>query len=138
MQFETGYTFTQSTAASRTHSFPEALLRVGLFRNWFEVRVAQDFVSTTGSEPSRVTGAGDLDVGTKMVLSHQSGAVPDSAVLVQGTLPTGTAAVSAGLTLPSIDYVYSWAVSPVWSVTGGTQVGRTVDASNRPYVQTAQ
>ena len=42
VQLETGYTFTYDSDGDerpRSHSFPETLLRVGMFAEWFEFRV---------------------------------------------------------------------------------------------------
>ena len=42
---ESGYTFTQKGSSFSSHAYPEALLRIGLFADWFEFRIGQNFLS---------------------------------------------------------------------------------------------
>src|SRR5262249_48343485 len=41
---ESGYTFANKGGTLLSHSFPEALLRVGMFTDWFEFRIGQSFL----------------------------------------------------------------------------------------------
>jgi hypothetical protein len=42
---ESGYTFTGKGSTFSSHAYPEALLRIGMFADWFEFRVGQNFLS---------------------------------------------------------------------------------------------
>ena len=60
---ESGYTFTQKGSSFRSHAYPEALLRVGMFADWFEFRIGQNFVSqdqTVAGIHASENGAQDL------------------------------------------------------------------------------
>jgi len=76
---ETGYTFTKKEASFASHSYPEALLRVGMFTNWFEFRIGQNFINErralTGGTTS-ASGAQDLYLGVKLALTEQKGVLP--------------------------------------------------------------
>jgi len=41
---ESGYTFTQKGSAITSQSYPEALLRIGMFADWFEFRIGPNFL----------------------------------------------------------------------------------------------
>src|SRR5262249_13087834 len=41
---ESGYTFTKKGDSLLSHSAPEAVLRLGMFADWFEFRVGQSFL----------------------------------------------------------------------------------------------
>ena len=42
---EFGYTFTGKDSTFSSHAYPEALLRIGMFADWLEFRVGQNFLS---------------------------------------------------------------------------------------------
>ena len=42
---QSGYTFTGKGSTFSSHEYPEALLRIGMFADWFEFRVGQKFLS---------------------------------------------------------------------------------------------
>jgi hypothetical protein len=110
---EGGYTFTSGGNSFRSHSLPEALLRVGVMAEWFEFRVGQNFLAqrqTTGGAVLDSTGAQDLYLGTKVALSEQHGILPQVAVIPQMTVPTGSSAVTAGRVLPGVNVDASWQV----------------------------
>jgi hypothetical protein len=111
---EAGYTYNTSGGFFPLHSYPETLLRVGLFADWFELRVAQNLVSQTTTDPSggrsSVSGAEDAQLGVKLALTEQKECLPESALILQVSLPTGSKAVTAGRVLPGIHYDCSWEV----------------------------
>jgi hypothetical protein len=60
---ESGYTFTQKGDSFLSHSGPEALLRVGMFADWFEFRIGQNFLhqrQTAAGVTTTASGAQDL------------------------------------------------------------------------------
>jgi hypothetical protein len=110
---ESGYTFTSNGSSFHSHSLPEALLRVGIFAEWFEFRVGQSFLAQrqmVGSTAVDSSGAQDLYLGAKFALSEQKGILPQVALIPQMTVPTGSSAVSAGRTLPGLNVDASWEV----------------------------
>jgi Putative MetA-pathway of phenol degradation len=110
---ESGYTFTSNGSSFRSHSLPEALLRVGIFAEWFEFRVGQSFLAQrqmAGGTAIESSGAQDLYLGMKLALSEQKGIWPQVALIPQMTVPTGSSAVSAGRILPGLNIDASWEV----------------------------
>ncbi len=140
-QLEAGYGFRhdrQGTARRAEHSFPEALLRVGVLADWCELRVAKNF-SALQSNETRVTGAEDLYLGMKLALFEQQGALPEVALMLQATTPTGARELSARRTLPGLSLLYGWDVVPdKWSVAGSTQANLALDDARREYAELAQ
>src|SRR5262249_56492641 len=66
---ESGYTFTKKGSSFSQHSYPEALLRTGVFADWFELRIGQNFVNQRQTEDGMTTsanGAQDLYLGMKL------------------------------------------------------------------------
>jgi hypothetical protein len=110
---ESGYTFSKKGSSFFAHSYPEALLRVGMLADWFEFRIGQNFVSqqqpSTGVSASTV-GAQDLYLGLKLAVTEQQGLLPAIALIPQITLPTGSRSVTAGRVLPGLNVDFSWDV----------------------------
>jgi hypothetical protein len=94
-QIETGYTYygnDDDVERTGTSSLPEALLRVGLFVNWFELRIGTNFLSertrTNGHRESN-GGFDDLYLGAKLGLFEQKGWLPEVALFPQTRIPVG-------------------------------------------------
>jgi hypothetical protein len=110
---EAGYTYNTSGGFFPLHSFPEALLRVGVCADWLEVRVAQNLSSQTVDQsgvPTMITGAQDLQLGVKLALTEQQTYMPESALVLQMTVPSGSKDLSADRVLPGIHYDCSWEI----------------------------
>jgi hypothetical protein len=108
---ESGYTLTQKSGSLTSHSLPEALLRVGMFTNWFEFRIAQNVLDDQQSingVTSNARGPQDLYFGVKVALTEQRGPLPAIALIPQMTVPTGSRAVTAGHALPGLNVDMSW------------------------------
>ncbi|MDY3559260.1 transporter [Gemmata sp. JC673] len=167
VQLESGYTFTTArdpVARVSSHSFPEALLRVGLLADWFEIQVGQSALSTrsagadgvaraigfqdqgalsTGAAGAdggvRAAGFQDLYLATKFALTEGSGWRPETAVTLQMTVPTGRRELSGRHPLPGLLYLYSWELIPDLVSLGGTTAAvAAVDDTGGTYVQLAQ
>src|SRR4051812_42226261 len=116
VQLEAGYTYTRDRFAGTTrvdHSFPEALLRIGLFADWFELRLGQNYHSTRtvfGPPTEHLSGPDDFYVGTKLGLAEQRAYLPELAVILQATLPTGTRGLTTERVLPGANFLYGWEV----------------------------
>jgi hypothetical protein len=110
---ESGYTFTKKGTSLLSHSYPEALLRVGVFTDWFELRAGQNFISeqrTVAGATTSASGAQDLYLGAKLALTEQKGWRPAVAVIPQMTVPTGSKGVSARAVLPGVNVDASWEI----------------------------
>jgi hypothetical protein len=150
---ETGYTrYLQHTEGSRFsgHSYPDALLRVGLFADWFEFRIGQShasFRTTTaggsgqigGPEPSVQSGFQDTYLGVKLALTEQKSFLPESVILLQANVPTGSKDLTAGRVLPGAIYSFGWdVVEEKLDLSGLIEADKVVDAAGNAYVQLAQ
>lgn len=110
---ESGYTFTQKNGISRSHSYPEALLRVGALAEWFELRVGQNLVTeqrAVGGLTQHTGGLQDLYLGTKIALTQQIGLIPSMALIPQMTVPTGSRDETAGRVLVGFNADFGWEV----------------------------
>jgi hypothetical protein len=110
---ESGYTFTQKDGSLISHSYPEALVRIGAFANWLEFRVGQNFINqreTEGGVTTVSSGAQDLYLGFKLALTEQRGWLPAIALIPQMTIPTGSSAVTARRVLPGLNVDFSWEI----------------------------
>ena len=140
-QLEIGYTyFSDEVNGTRTesHSYPEVLIRQGLFRDWFELRVAYNAGSVTDGT-NTINGSEDLYVGAKIGLTPQYGWLPEMAIIPQATLGTGSAGFTDGESLFGVNWVYSWELSESVSLAGSTQFNRSVDVGTaNEYTQWAQ
>jgi hypothetical protein len=110
---ESGYTFTKKGDSFLSHTVPEALLRVGMFADWFEFRIGQDTLhqrQTVDEVTTTASGAKDLYLGVKLALTEQKGWLPATVVIPQMTVPTGSAGVTAGRVLPGVNVDFGWEV----------------------------
>jgi hypothetical protein len=111
---ETGYTFTNKKRALFSHSYPEALLRVGLVANWFEFRTGQNFLNEQqeiAGAPANISGPLDLYLGVKLAVARQQSWLPAVAVIPQMTAPTGSRALTAGRIMPGLNLDFSWEIA---------------------------
>ncbi len=144
-QLEMGYTFTQDEfggVTTRTHTFPEALLRTGILAEWLELRTEWSGAverSDFGNVANTEVGSEDLTVGVKIALTPQEAILPETAIILQMSLPTGAAAFTSHEVLPSVDYLYSWEIHDDWSVSASTELGlATDDVTSDIYSQFSQ
>ena len=99
---ESGYTFGEKGSV-QTHSYPEAVLRAGVFSDWFELRVGQNFITQDGS-------VSDTYVGIKLALTEQFGYFPQVAIIPQMTIATESHSDVDGRVLPGLNVDCSWEV----------------------------
>jgi hypothetical protein len=140
-QLEAGYTYSYNNdAAGRLigHSYPEALLRFGVYDDWLELRMAWNYVNEE-VDGIRSSGADDLYLGMKLGLTPQDGWLPEMALVPQMTVPTGARAFTANEVLGGVNWLYGWDVSDFIATGGSTQFNRTIDAdSGNAYTEWAQ
>jgi hypothetical protein len=146
MQLESGYTYTydsDSGGSFKAHSFPEALLRVGVLADWLEFRIAWNYAEETthvfGGPRTVVTGSEDLYLGFKFGLTGQEGVLPEMALVTQMTVPTGSSDLTAGETLPGIVWLYGWDLNDWLSTGAQSKADRALDdVTGRPFLELSQ
>jgi hypothetical protein len=140
VQLETGYTFTKNEETT-SHSWGEPLFRVGLFANWLEFRTAlfpvtQNIKQAGGRQSD--SGTEDLYLGFKIGLTPQHGWLPETALMPQMTVPTGSATFTESVVLPGVNYLYGWDLTEKTSFGGSTQFNESIDGTGNQYTQWAQ
>lgn len=146
VQLEGGYTYaydSDAVGSTKSHSFPETLLRVGVLADWLELRAAWNYGEESATEfgvgRTRATGSQDLYLGVKLGLTGQEGVLPEMAVMFQMDVPTGSSAFTAGETLPGVVWLYGWDLNDWLSTGGQTQVNRALDdVTGQPYAEFSQ
>lgn len=143
VQLEAGYTYVRDRSTGVTsHSYPEALLRIGVFADWFEFRVGQNFGTARTGSPDGVFSAGgaeDLYLGIKLGLTEQSGVLPEVALVVQSQVPTGHRSLTAGSVLPGANLLYGWdVIEDRLTIAGSSQANRAIDDTTHGYIEFAQ
>ncbi len=144
VQIETGYTYYLDGEAGtrlQTHSYPEALFRIGMFQEWFEFRIAYNYLSQqTDSATGRtfVGGSDDLYLGAKVALAKQSGFLPELTIFPQMKVPSGGSAFTAGQVLPGVNFVYAWHVTDTFELECNTQVNKRLDDDAHIYTEVLQ
>jgi hypothetical protein len=145
-QLESGYTYTDdrdANGSTHSHAFPEATFRIGMFADWFELRIVWNYevVTQTQFGVSRATqsGADDLVLGAKWGLTGQAGILPEMALITRSTVPSGAGAFSANEMLPGAAWCNGWKIND-WLETGTlTSADRAIDdVTGDPYLQLAQ
>jgi hypothetical protein len=140
IQLESGYTYSRNRDQDvrNGHSYPEALFRIGMFADWFEWRIGQNY-SSTKLTISSVDGMEDLYVGVKLALTEQKSFLPESALVLQATVPTGADQLSTNKSLPGFNYLFGWDVVPdKWTAAGSLQANMATNGSGDTYVEVAQ
>lgn len=140
-QLEIGYTYTfddDGTTSTKSHSYPEPLLRYGILKEWLELRVGWNYASEeTGA--ARASGGEDLYLGFKIGLTPQDEFLPEMALIPQMTVPTGADAFTSDEALPGVNWIYSWGINDFLSIAGSTQFNRARDeATSATYTEWAQ
>src|SRR5262249_3055318 len=110
---ESGYTFAKKDSSFLSHSYPETLLRFGMFADWFEFRIGQNFLheeARIGGMTNVRTGAQDLYLGMKLALTQQRDLLPAIALIPQMMVPTGGSDFSANRVQPGLNVDISWEI----------------------------
>jgi hypothetical protein len=143
-QVEMGFTYFHDSVgpfSTNAYSYPETLLRIGVFADWLELRMAWNYAQeslTVG--PFRLTASGseDLYLGLKLGLTPQQGILPEMALVPQMTVPLGSV-FSADEVLPGLNWLYGWEITEHLSTGGSTQINLAIDGfANKEYVEFAQ
>ncbi len=145
-QLEMGYDYTydhDSVASHISHEYPQSLLRIGMFENWFEARVSWSQLQNTdrifGGPRTTVVGSEDMNVGFKIALTPQQGWLPKTGLVVDAFLPSGSSAFTSGKVLPEIEYIYEWQITKNLQVDGITELARDADdVTNESFLNTSE
>jgi hypothetical protein len=120
VQLETGYTFFLDRDAGNVitrHSWPEPLLRWGVFADWLELRLATNYLVETDSSANgtrlRRSGGDDMLIAAKVAIAKQRGFLPDFTIFPQLKVPTGGNDFSSNTVLPGVNLATSWAITPL-------------------------
>lgn len=128
VRFEGGYSYYYkdgSTEIEQSHATPEMLLRLGLSEDIeFRLRWNYAWVFKTGKEEDEAVdnldGAQDLLWGFKLNLTDQECWLPESAVRIVSTVPTGGNDFTTDDVEFGADVVYSWELNNGWTLAGST------------------
>lgn len=141
IQLELGYTYIyDNDGVDRTivHSYPEPLVRIGMFAEWLEFRIAKNSNDESLNLQDNA-GAQDLYTGFKIALTPQEGCLPEMAIIPQALIPTGDDYFSNDEFLPGLNWIYSWEINDFISTAGSTQFNRAIDpGSDEAYTEWAQ
>jgi hypothetical protein len=147
VQLETGYTYMyddENGVRVVRHSFPESLLRVGVFADWFELRADWDYDlqrTKTAGAVVRDAGSADLNLGCKLYLTPQDCFLPETGLILGSSVPSGEQPFTAHEVLPNVDYCYDWDLTGTdsWTLMGNTALGETANQlRNDTYARVAQ
>jgi len=134
VQLEMGYTYSydeEGGAQTIGHSIGEPLLRVGIFADWLELRLATNYAQEStrpaGGARTVENGFEDLAIGTKIGLTPQECWLPEMALLLELSVPTGDAAFSADEVLPGGVWAYGWEITERISAGGNTGLFKRLD-----------
>lgn len=145
IQVESGFTYSLDNFAgqrSKQYSFPETLYRIGLFQEWFELRVGYNYLVETNRDQfgiqSRISGSDDLYLGAKLALTEQEGWLPEMAIFPQMRVPTGHKNFTSGEVLPGFNLAYSWKVNEMIELECNSQLNRRKDDLSHLYLEAIQ
>jgi len=143
-QLEMGFTYFQDDLGSdhlQAYTYPEMLLRMGVYADWLELRLAWTYgneLIATGGIRNRTAGVEDLYLGLKLGLTPQQGILPEMSLMPQMTVPLGSD-FSVNRVLPGVNWLYGWDINETFSTAGSTQLNLSVDGGiNAEYVEFAQ
>jgi hypothetical protein len=124
-QIEAGYTYfykDDGEEIEHSHTTPEMLFRLGLTDD-IEFRVRWTYAWSFVDEGENVDSAEDLRWSFKLRTTDQEGCVPESALEVRFTAPTGGNAFSTERVEFGLDYIYGWEIVEGWELYGSTGFG---------------
>ena len=119
LQIEGGYTYTQAADGIKghdTHDLPEFLMRYGLAER-LELRVIWEgvvFDSVSNHSTGRVatdTGITDVDIGFKYGVTKQRDWLPETALIVSVSVPSGSRSQSSYQVDAEVVFAYGWDIT---------------------------
>lgn len=143
-QIESGYTYLDDKSGGQQvsyQSFGEFLLRRGIVADWLEFRIAFSPLQQSiaiGSFQNNTAGSDDLYTALQIALTPQKGFLPEMAVIVQMSLPTGSPAFTSHRVDPGLNWIYAWELNDFISIAASTQGNRSIDDTGQSYLEIAQ
>jgi hypothetical protein len=145
-QLEIGYQYSydrEGNTSQIIQTYPESLLRIGAFANWFELRVSwsqeQDTDRVFGVSSHTDVGSQDMNVGFKIALTPQEQWLPKTGLVVDAFVPTGSPAFTGDKFLPEVEYIYEWELAKQLTFTAITELSDQVDdVSGREFLSVSE
>lgn len=121
VQIESGYSYfyKDNDEIEGTHTMPETLLRIGLSDD-IEFRLRYTYVWKFIKEFEDEEGSQDLIWSFKLGMTEECGLIPESALELRFTAPTGGGAFSSRRVDHGLDYIYAWELAEGWELYGST------------------
>lgn len=120
LQIESGYSFfygSEGVEDEQSHTGPELLVRYGLSEN-IEVRLRYNEIWQFGEEDRN--GSEDLRPSLKLRLNDQREWIPESALELRLSVPTGSDDWTTGEVEFGFDYIYGWRLSECAEIYGSS------------------
>lgn len=124
-QLESGYSYfykDEDNEIEQTHVTPEMLLRYGISED-IEFRLRFNYGWIFIDEADDLQGSQDLIWSFKLGMTEERGRIPESALELRFTAPTGGDDFSTDRVDHGIDYIYGWELSEAWELYGSTGYG---------------
>jgi len=121
-QVEAGYTYfydDNGEEVEQAHTTPEMLVRLGLTEDT-EFRIRWTYAWSFADEGDNQDSAEDLRWSFKLRATDQDAWIPESAVELRFTAPTGGSAFSTEQVEFGLDYIYGWEVADGYELYGST------------------
>ena len=122
IQVESGYTYLYKDRAEeieQSHTFPEMLWRFGLSED-IEFRFRWTYGWRFIDEAEDLYGGQDLIWSFKLGMTDQYGWIPESALEIRSSVPTGARVWSLDRVEAGFDYIYAWELSEGVELYGST------------------
>ena len=122
VQVESGYSYfykDEDEEIESAHTAPEMLLRFGLSDD-IEFRLRYSYGWIFIDEADDAQGSQDLIWSFKLGMTEQRGGIPESALELRFTAPTGGGDFSTGRVEHGLDYIYAWEIADGWELYGST------------------
>jgi hypothetical protein len=124
-QVEAGYTYfynDRNEEIEQSHTLPEVMLRLGLSDD-IEFRIRWNYAWRFIDEAEDPEGGEDLRWALKLGMTDQKGPLPESALEIRFTAPTGGSAWTTERVEFGLDYIYGWEIAEGWQLAGSTGFG---------------
>jgi len=125
VQIEAGYSYfykDEHDEIEQSHATPEMLLRLGLSDD-IEFRLRWNYTWRFIDEAENDSGGQDLNWSFKLGVTDQHCWIPESAVQIRGTAPTGGSDWSTKHVEAGLDYIYAWELHNGLTLYGSTGFG---------------
>lgn len=145
IQLEQDFVYTRENSGGTTvdnFSYPNFLLRWGMIRDWFELRLGwsynEESTSQVGAASFHRDGGDDLYIGAKIAIAEQHGILPQLAIFPQMVVPAGAGQFSDDEVLPGVNIAYGWEIKEDLGLEVNTQINRVRDDVDEFYTEVLQ